>query len=169
MMIKVKLEKLDIKFAKQLAKAAGDRRVQNNLRDGLPFPYTEAHAREFISAVQSAENEYTFAITVGGEFAGVISAMRQQNIHFRTAEIGYYVSPEKWGKGIGTQAVTLLCSFVFENTDILRLYAEPFARNVASCRVLEKSGFVCEGVLRKNAVKNGVVEDMKMYSLLREE
>ena len=45
----------------------------------------------------------------------------------------------------------------------------PFARNAASCRVLEKAGFQLEGTLRKNAVKNGEALDMKLYALVREE
>ena len=57
---------------------------------------------------------------------------------------------------------------MFENTDILRLFAEPFAHNAASRRVLEKAGFQLEGVLRSNAVKNGRVLDMTMYALVRE-
>lgn len=40
--------------------------------------------------------------------------------------------------------------------------------NGPSCRVLEKAGFQCEGILRKNAVKNGIVQDMKMYALIKE-
>ncbi|HHU06120.1 MAG TPA: GNAT family N-acetyltransferase, partial [Clostridiales bacterium] len=57
--------------------------------------------------------------------------------------------------------------YLFENTDLIRIFAEPFAGNTASCRVLEKAGFVLEGVLRKNAVKNGEIRDMKLYSLVR--
>lgn len=49
----------------------------------------------------------------------------------------------------------------------IRIFAEPFAINFVSCRLLEKSGFVYEGMLRKNAVKNGVVLDMKIYSIIR--
>lgn len=54
------------------------------------------------------------------------------------------------------------------NTDIIRIFAEPFAYNTASCRVLEKAGFPMEGLLRSNAVKNGRVQDMKMYALVRD-
>ena len=54
-------------------------------------------------------------------------------------------------------------------THLLRVYAEPFADNAASCRVLEKAGFRLEGVMRHSAVKNGVVRDMRLYSLLRED
>ena len=83
--------------------------------------------------------------------------------------LGYYVAEEYWGKGIMTEAVKQICECVFDKSDIIRIYAEPFAYNIASCRVLEKAGFQYEGTLRSNAVKNGKVIDMKMYSLLKTE
>lgn len=46
-------------------------------------------------------------------------------------------------------------------------YTEPFAYNTASCKVLEKAGFQYKDTLRNNAVKNGKIIDMKMYSLLK--
>ena len=60
------------------------------------------------------------------------------NIHKRTAELGYYIAQEYWGKGIMTEAVKQICEYVFDSSDIIRIYAEPFAHNSASCRVLEK-------------------------------
>ena len=68
-----------------------------------------------------------------------------------------------------TRAVDLLCRRVFAGSDVLRIFAEPFARNAASCRVLEKAEFRYEGTLRCNAVKNGIVLDMKLYARLRPE
>lgn len=66
-----------------------------------------------------------------------------------------------------TEAVKQTCEYVFANSDILRIFAETFSYNIASCRVLEKAGFRYEGTLRQNAVKNGEIVDMKMYYLLR--
>ena len=97
-----------------------------------------------------------------------ISAARGTNVHRRTAELGYYVAEPYWGRGLCTAAVKAACAHVFAHSDILRIYAEPFAHNAASCRVLEKAGFVYEGTLRANAVKNGAVCDMRMYALVRE-
>ena len=68
-----------------------------------------------------------------------------------------------------TEAVKQIFEYVFDKSDIIRIYAAPFAHNIASCRVLEKSGFQYEGTLRSNAIKNGKVVDMKMYSLLKRE
>ena len=116
------------------------------------------------------ENEtFAFAIVANEKVIGSIGVFRQQNIHRQTAELGYYIAEEYWGKGITTEAVKQICKYVFQRSDILRIYAEPFAHNLASCRVLEKAGFQCEGTLRSNAVKNGQVMDMRMYSFLKTE
>ncbi len=71
------------------------------------------------------------------------------------------------GHGIATEAIKQMCRYVFEKTDIVRIYAEPFAENLASCRALEKAGFRYEGTLRSNAIKNGKAIDMKMYAILK--
>lgn len=166
-----KIRKWELRDAKDLAAAISNEKVQDNLRDGLPYPYTEQNGVEFISAMLSADEEETFAfaITVDNRVAGSIGVFRQGNIHRQTAELGYYIAEEYWGKGIMTDAVRQICAHVFDKSDIIRIYAEPFAYNTASCRVLEKAGFQYEGTLRNNAVKKGRVIDMKMYSLLKEE
>lgn len=119
--------------------------------------------------MKADENEtFAFAITVDNIAIGSIGIFRQGNIHRRTAELGYYIGEEYWGKGIMTEAVRQICDYVFSKSDIIRIYAEPFAYNIASCKVLEKAGFQYEGTLRSNAVKNGKVTDMKMYSKIKE-
>ena len=169
--MKCRIRKWELSDAKDLAVALSNKKVQDNLRDGLPYPYTEQDGKEFISAMLSAdENEtFSFAIMVDDKVVGSIGIFRQGNIHSQTAELGYYIAEEYWGKGIMTEAVKQICAYVFAKSDIIRIYAEPFAYNIASCRVLEKVGFQYEGTLRSNAVKNGKVIDMEMYSLLKEE
>ena len=164
-----KIRRWELSDARDLATALSNKKIQDNLRDGLPYPYTEQDGKEFISAMLAAnENDtFAFAITVNGKVIGSIGAFRQGNIHRQTAELGYYIAEEYWGKGIMTEAVKQLCDYVFSNTDIIRIYAEPFAYNIGSCRVLEKAGFQYEGTLRSNALKNGNVFDMKMYSKLK--
>ena len=169
--MKCRIRKWELSDAKDLAAALSNKKVQDNLRDGLPCPYTERDGKEFISAMLSAdENEtFAFAITVDNMVIGSIGIFRQGNIHRQIAELGYYIAEEYWGKGIMTEAVKQICKYVFAKSDIIRIYAEPFAYNIASCRVLEKAGFQYEGTLRSNAVKNGRVIDMEMYSLLKAE
>ena len=159
-----------VEDADDLADALNHKQVLDNLRDGLPYPYTKADAENFIAAMLAADPDkvFAFAITADDKAVGSISAFRQENIHCRTAEMGYYIAPPFWGCGLASSAVKRLCAYLFQNTDILRIFAEPFAENIASCRVLEKAGFQLEGILRNNAVKNGVVRDMKLYALIRE-
>ncbi|MDP4179583.1 MAG: GNAT family protein [Bacillota bacterium] len=164
-----KIRRWRMEDAPYLAEALNNKNIHNNLRDGLPFPYTVSDAEKFITAMLNSDinKTYAFAITVDDKAIGSIGVFRNENIHFRTAEMGYYIAEPYWGQGIGTSAVNQICRYIFDHTDIIRIYAEPFAYNMASCRILEKSGFVCEGILRKNAVKNGKIIDMKMYSLLK--
>lgn len=168
--MKVQIRKWELADAADLATALSNKKILDNLRDGLPYPYTEQNGREYITTMLAAdENDtFAFAVTADGKVIGSIGAFRQTNVHNKTAELGYYIAEEYWSKGIMTEAVKQLCDYVFTHTDIIRIYAEPFAYNVGSCRVLEKAGFQCEGILRSNAVKNGKVLDMKIYSRLRE-
>ena len=167
MEIKIREWKIDDKS--DLAENLNNTKVLDNLRDGLPYPYTEKDAEEFIRAMLSADKDkaFPFAITLDDKVIGSIGVFRCDNIHYRTAEMGYYIGEAYWGNGYMTKAVRQICDYVFENTDIIRVFAEPFANNIASCRVLEKVGFKCEGTLRSNAFKNGSVMDMKMYALIK--
>ena len=169
--MKCKIRKWELSDAKDLAKVLSNRKIQDNLRDGLPYPYTEQDGADYISAMLSANEDETFAFAIiaDNKVVGSIGVFRLENIHRQTAELGYYVAEEYWGKGIMTEAVKQICEHVFDKSDIIRIYAEPFAYNIASCRVLEKAGFQYEGTLRSNAVKNGKVIDMKLYSLLNRE
>jgi RimJ/RimL family protein N-acetyltransferase len=156
--------------AKDLAGALNNRNILNNLRDGLPYPYTEKDALDYIRFALKTDGDDNFfwAIRCEGKAVGSVGIFRKDNIHNKTAELGYYLAQPLWNRGIVTQAVKEACGFVFENTDIVRIFAEPFARNAGSCRVLEKCGFILEGTLRKNAYKNGAFEDMNLYALLKQ-
>ena len=167
----VSLKKWDISDAKDLAEVLSNKKIHDNLRDGLPYPYTEHDGREFITSVlASDENEmFSFAIMAAQKVIGSITAVRQGNIHRQTAELGYYIAEEYWGRGIMAEAVRQFCEHVFETSDIIRIFAEPFSYNTASRRVLEKNGFRLEGTMRQNACKNGRLQDMELYALLKEE
>lgn len=166
-----KIREWRLSDAVDLAMALSNKKVQDNLRDGLPFPYTEKDSLVYINAMLTADKNdtFAFAVTVDDKAIGSIGVFRQGNIHRLTAELGYYISEEYWGNGIMTEAVKQICKYVFKNSDIIRIYAEPFSYNIASCRVLEKAGFQFEGLLRQNAIKNNKVIDMKMYALIKEQ
>lgn len=111
-----------------------NKNILNNLRDGLPYPYTKKDAEGYISAMLSSDKTKTFAfaITVEDKVVGSIGVFRCENIHSRTAEMGYYIGEPYWGQGLGTSAVKQVCKFIFDNTDIIRIFAETFDFNKAS-------------------------------------
>ncbi len=165
------IRKWEMSDSQKLAGIMANPNIVDNMRDGLLHPYTEDEKSYFIWNMMSADDDKTFAYTIEteGKVVGNIGVFRQESIHNRTAELGYYLAEEYWGRGIMTASVKWICDYVFKNSNIIRIYAEPFAENRASCRVLEKAGFELEGILKCNAEKNGVLVDMKMYALIKKQ
>jgi len=91
----------------------------------------------------------------------------QTDLLRRSAEIGYWLGEEYWGRGIMTEAVRAMTEYAFETFDINRVYAGVLEYNLSSVRVLEKNGYVCEGRLRQAYTKDGKTYDQLLYSIIR--
>lgn len=155
--------------AAEIARHANNRKVWLQLRDQFPHPYTIDDAHRFIGFMRGQDRETAFAITVDDRPAGVIGVVLRDDVERCSGEIGYWLGEEYWGRGIATRALAGLTRFAFTTYELERLYALPLASNTASCRVLEKVGYQLEGRLRRSAIKDGVVQDQLLYSILREE
>ena len=79
------------------------------------------------------------------------------------------MSEEFWGKGIAARSIKAATTYAFRDFDIVRIYAEPFSDNTGSRRALEKAGFRLEATLKNNVIKNGIIKDSCIYSILRED
>jgi [ribosomal protein S5]-alanine N-acetyltransferase len=154
--------------AQSIARYANNRKVWLCLRDAFPNPYSLGDARSFLARVMSQTPRTSFAIANEAEAIGCIGITPGQDIHRFTAEIGYWLAEPFWGDGIMTEAVKAVCEYGFEEFGLCRIFAEPYATNLASARVLEKAGFAREGVLRASAFKDGKVLDQLSYAKLRE-
>ena len=151
-----------------LVRHANNPAVARNLRDRFPHPYTLDDAKVWV-AHASAENPITdFAIVVDGEAAGGIGVVLQDDVARRSAEIGFWLGEAYWGRGIVTAAVRATCRHIFAAFDVCRIYASVFERNPASMRVLEKTGFACEGRQRQAVTKDGQTFDALMYALVKQ-
>jgi ribosomal-protein-alanine N-acetyltransferase len=82
------------------------------------------------------------------------------------AEIGYWLLPEYWKKGIMPEVLPVMIRYVFNNWKLHRLEAVIEEGNEASCRLSEKLGFRFEGILRETEIKEGRRISLLMYSLL---
>lgn len=103
-----------------------------------------------------------------GKFIGTIDFVYWQPKH-KTAEIGYVISEDYWGKGLTTEAAREIIRFGFEKMDLVRIQARCFVENIGSARVMEKSKMAFEGVIRKGMFVKGKHQDLKIYSILKEE
>ena len=150
--------------AESLARHANNRKVWLSLRDKFPHPYTSEDARKFLEATVKSEPITDFCIEVNGAAVGGIGIHFGIDVHRHTAEQGYWLGEEFWRCGIMTEAVAAFTDFCFEEFQLRRIYAEPFANNRASARVLEKAGFAFEGRLKNNVFKDGNLLDSLLYA-----
>ena len=150
--------------ADSLARHANNRKVWIALRDIFPHPYTIEDADTFLRSVINSEPVTLFCVEANGAAVGGIGIRIGTDVHRRTAELGYWLGEEFWGGGIMTEAVGAFTDFCFQNFSLRRIYAEPFANNPASARVLEKAGFTFEGRLKNNVLKDGELLDSLLYA-----
>lgn len=156
--------------AEALVRVANNKKVYDNLRDLFPYPYNLNDAKTFINiAMQDYNDKVFFAIDIDGIAVGSVAITTQKDIYRKNAEIGYFIGEDYWGKGYMTGIIKELVKIAFEKYDIVRIFAEPFADNIASKKALEKSGFTHEATFRKNIIKNGIIKDSCIYSILKEE
>jgi RimJ/RimL family protein N-acetyltransferase len=87
----------------------------------------------------------------------------------RNAELGYWVTAGKWGKGLATEAASALCARSFKTLNLHRIEAQVFPSNHASVGVLTNLGFVREGASREKQLKGRTWFDLEMYGLLRKD
>lgn len=153
--------------AESLAKQINNKRIWDNCRDSLPYPYTPEDAHAWIGTIIRDESPSAYCIEIGGEAVGNIGFVRGTDIERFSAEVGYWISESHWGKGIMTAALKEAVEDHFSATDVVRLYAPVFAFNKASARVLEKAGFTLKCTLTKAAFKNGQFTDMFYFEKLR--
>jgi RimJ/RimL family protein N-acetyltransferase len=149
-----------------LVKYADNRKIWLNLRDRFPHPYTRRDGRDFIHLARSQRPETMFAIAVADEAVGGIGFVPHTDVERVSAEIGYWLGEPFWGRGITSEALRAVTAYAMETHGLTRVFAVPFAWNAASCRVLEKAGYVLEARLRKSAIKDGKLTDQLQYAFI---
>ncbi|MGH8242316.1 MAG: GNAT family N-acetyltransferase [Steroidobacteraceae bacterium] len=149
-----------------LVRHANNRKVWRNLKDRFPHPYTDADARAWLELAATRPEATDWAIEVGGEAAGGVGLVPLTDVHSRTAHIGYWLGEAHWGRGIMSQVIAAVSERALATRGIRRLEAPVFAWNPASMRVLEKCGFMREGVMRNSVFKDGQLIDSVLYARL---
>jgi [ribosomal protein S5]-alanine N-acetyltransferase len=138
----------------------------------IPFPYTDADAEAFLARVAKATEQHGqpahFAIRTGDDALIGVCGLNDFEIgKSHRAEVGYWLAKPLWGQGIMTSVVKTACQYAVDEFGLVKIIAHVVTHNPASARVLEKCGFVQEGLLRKHFVKDGEFVDVRLFALLR--
>lgn len=157
--------------APALHRIMNDPEVTHNLL--FPYPLSEEQLAIWIkSSIEgfSSREKYPMVIVLreSNEVIGVCAFYRVNWEHMN-AELVYWLGKQHWGKGYMTEAVRRMLVFGFEELGFERIYAGCFTRNLASRRVLEKVGFLYEGLARHEFKKGDEFLDVFHFGLTRSE
>jgi RimJ/RimL family protein N-acetyltransferase len=111
----------------------------------IPSPYTEAHAREFLSG--RAGEERSFAIVEAPDVA-LLGGIGLRDAGEARGEVGYWVRTQARGRGVAMRALRLIARWAFDELALARLQLLTRTDNPSSQRAAERAGFRREGVLR---------------------
>ncbi|WP_246364027.1 GNAT family N-acetyltransferase [Halobacillus locisalis] len=103
-----------------------------------------------------------------GQVIGVAAFIGWSNVH-QSAELGYFLSEDYWGRGIVTEALQELIYYGFDELDLNRIDGRCDTDNFGSQKVMKKLGMTYEGTLRKNEWIKGEFRDTQVYSILGSE
>ncbi len=143
---------------------ANNRNVWRNLGERFPHPYTESDADQWFSFLAEIVEPTHWAIEVDGCAVGGVGVDLGEMEHVRSGHFGYWLGETYWGRGIMSAAVQAASDYAISHYGLVRLEAPVFKWNPASMRVLEKCGFVREGVLRRSVFKDGEIIDSVLYA-----
>lgn len=160
------LRPLQFADADSLARHGNNHNVWRNLRDRFPYPLTVDDTHRYIDAALRQSPNTMFAIEVNGQAVGVMGLALGEGERRHSAELSYWLGEDYWGRGIITTAVNTLTDYAIKELGLKRIESYVFAWNPASARVLEKAGFVREGVLRNSVIKDGTMIDRWLYAYL---
>ena len=163
----IKLRNFRKSDSPRMAELANNEKISRNLRDGFPHPYTLQHAEDFIDRCIALDPPTIFAIEYRGEYVGNIGLVKGNDVYRKSAEVGYFIGEEYWNKGIASAALLLACDYAFMNLDVVRIHAGVYEHNLASQKVLEKCGFVKEGIFAKAVFKQEKYWNEVRYAKLR--
>ena len=132
---------------------------------GIPEPYEEHHAREWIARHDSFWNEqhiatFAFCDVTTGQLLGSMT-LADVDVDHRTAVIGYWAAPWARNRGATTRALRLICRWGFDSLGVETVHLDTIVGNRASERVAEKGGFHKVGTLENHKPKRSVDPDAR--------
>lgn len=147
-----------------LIRFANNRNIWRNMTDRFPHPYTEADADYWFTLLSRISEPTHWAIEVDNRAVGGIGVDLGGGVYAKSGYFGYWLGEPFWGRGIMTAAVRASSEYIMARFGLTRLESRVFEWNPRSMRVLEKCGFVREGVLRRSVYKDGALIDSVLFA-----
>lgn len=126
-------------YANSLVKSLDDVRIARKMLV-IPFPYSASDAEWWFD--HAATLECMFAIVHKGRIVGGVGVERGVDDR---AMLGYWLSFDLWGRGVMTRVLSEFLELLGREKIYDIIYAETFATNESSKRVLKKAGFMFQG------------------------
>ena len=133
----------------------------NQFLDSRLHPPSLEDIEAFVRGIIASPDEAFFAIRLNDSDEHV-GNVRLESVHldYKRANVGILIGEKScWGKGIATEAISLVAQYAFERRGLLKLNAACFVANRGSARVFEKAGFQREGILRDQGIIDGKQTD----------
>ncbi|MEO6695179.1 MAG: GNAT family N-acetyltransferase [Ignavibacteria bacterium] len=156
----IELVKHSAKHRDSLVKLLNNKNVEKWLLQ-VPYPYSYEDADFWLNKSVNDSDSFSFAIENNGLHVGGIGLHKKYD---HSAEVGYWIGEEYWGKGFGTEALEKILDVAFNELNLVRVHAHVFDGNIASEKILIKCGFEYEGFLKKVHKKNNDFINSKLYA-----
>ncbi len=150
-----------------LVKFANNRNIWKNMTSEFPHPYSETDAYSWLGKVEQMSYQSDWAIEVDGVVVGNVGFILNKGMFNKTAQLIFWIGEQYWNKGIMSTALCELVPYIMDNFGLIRLEAHVFENNQAAMKVLEKSGFSNEALLKSAAFKDEKVVDLILFSKVK--
>lgn len=128
-----------------------DDHVQKYLGGGVPLFDREPHITNWLNNINGRllKTKTVFTWCVEEKSTGIIAGRVDLGGFYKKtmAEISYHFAVDFWGRGVATEVVSKVTQFGLEELKLKRIQGLVRVENAPSIHVLEKNGFIKEGVL----------------------
>jgi len=162
--------------APSMAHHAGPASITKYMSLAFQHPYLLSHAQDWI-ALNAKDRLDNYVLTLHADptdTIGGIGLKLGRDVSSHTGEVGYWIGEEHQGSGLMSEALFAFTAWVFGPQGVMndgrrlsRVFAEVFSGNTSSMRVLERNGYMAEGVRKGHVEKHGVVYDLHSFGVTK--
>jgi UDP-4-amino-4,6-dideoxy-N-acetyl-beta-L-altrosamine N-acetyltransferase len=138
---------------------------------GTIYPVSDIEHEKWFQSRLLDKNNKMFGIQTKNneQLVGIVGLTNLDFIN-RNCELYIYIGEKDyWGKGLGSEATSLIVKFAFEELCLHRVYLSVFSYNTRAIKAYEKVGFKQEGLMKDSLYKKGKYHDKVLMSIINNE